>query len=521
MPDSALTLLDAVNAASFNKNKRMEYLLLHIDAKSLTGIDVSQDDDIFALHDWFISKKNSEKAATASLHVAQALFMQGNAKQATETYLKAFDFAQKTNNNRLKARIMGRLGDTYYDGGMFDEAMAAYLQALNISKTENDNNSQIKTLIKIGNCYLLLHQHNNAFETYKQAEIMAQSIENYELLISTLHNTGVALMATGNHKKAEEIFNAALAYPKLKDSAALFINLAKINFDNNRFDQAYIFGQRALNAVENKNELLPLPNIYRMMTLIEMQRKNISRAIVYMTTYDFFLHEIMEQRKKDAMIEVQQKYDFDKAQANYAIKQRNYIIVIMAVLIALCAFMIWARRAAIRMTQLMFQLDNLRQTEQQLLITQKQLQEKNTGENQKTINELRNRYEDMSKNLIAQHFELLTKIARECKSSETVDINRLKRLLFGNSEYDFWAASEKMIPKGLNEKIKNICPELDPNEMKICCLLFLNADATAISIALNIKEKSIYTYSSRIRTKLDMGSRTNIKKYIEEKLQEI
>ena len=549
LPDSALTLLDAVNVTTLNKAKRADFLLLRIDARSLAGIDISKDDEIFPLYDWFVGRRDAEKAALVCLHTAQTLFMQGSATQATETYLEAFDFAQNTPNNRLKARIMGRLGDVYYDGGLFDEALAAYLQALDLSKNANDAKNQIETLIKIGNCYLLLQRYADAFDIYIQAENLAQSINHAELLISALHNRGVALMATGNHEQATEMFSAALAYPNMKDSAILFINLAGIHFDYSMFDEAFRYGQRAIAALDRNNDVLRLPSIYRLMTLIEMQRRNISGAIINMTTYDFFLHEIMERRKNEALLEVQQRYNFEKAQTQFAIKQRNHVIIILIALIVIFALVVWVCMSKIRsertIAQLMLQLDDLRQAERQLRLTEQQLyqsesqlheaeqqietyivdvhtaDEKKTLDNEKNLNDLRSRYDEQTKTFMMQHFNVLTQIARECKNRETVEIERLKRLLFGSSDFDFWAASEKLIPKGLTEKIKKLCSELDPNELKICCLLYLNADATAISLALNIKEKSIYTYSSRIRTKLDMGSRTNIKKFLEEKLLEI
>ena len=166
---------------------------------------------------------------------------------------------------------------------------------------------------------------------------------------------------------------------------------------------------------------------------------------------------------------------------------------------------------------MMIQLDNLRQSEQQLQIEETTT----TNDNEKMLNNLREKYDKQAKNIMVQYFNVLTQIARECKNSEIQEINRLKRLLFGNSDFDFWAASEKLIPKGLPAKIKKICPDLDPNEIKICCLTYLNADVTAISIALNLKDVTIYSISSRIRNKLELGAKKNIKRFLEEKFEEI
>ena len=547
LPDSALTLLDGVDVARLNKAQRMEYFLLRLDARSLTGIDVSQDVDIFVLHDWFQRRKDIEKSATAGLHAAEALYMNDQKAEATDLFLKSFDLALKTPNNRLKARIKGRLGDGYYEFGVLDQALISYKEALEFAQ---DARSKIEIMNKIGNTYQLEYQFTDALMFYDGAEKLSRSVGDTEMLITTLQNKGVALKMTGNSAQAAELFFDALTAENMKDSAILFLNIAEIYFETQNFDTAFQYGTKALSVLEKDAAIHRLPSAYRLMALIEIERKNSGNAVYYLTMHDFYLHKIIEREKTTALFEALQKYDFEKAQAAFTIKQRNHIIIILCTLLAIIVLTIWLRLSAIRkertIAQLMLQLDDLRQAEEKLRQSEAQLrqseshlkeaenhiitptitdavsaEEKNTSENEKEINDLRNRYDLQAKTFMSQYFNLLTQIARECKNSEAKEINRLKRLLFGSSDYDFWAASEKLIPKGLLTKIKKCCPELDATEVKICCLTFLNADATAISIALNLKEVTIYNNTSRIRKKLGIEKQKNIKWFLEEKLQKI
>ena len=171
--------------------------------------------------------------------------------------------------------------------------------------------------------------------------------------------------------------------------------------------------------------------------------------------------------------------------------------------------------------RLALQLDSLRELENQL----QKLKEEKTLENgiseTQELNRLKNRHDEQLKKFITLYFLILSRIEREYRNTPdqtAVETERLNKILFGSSKIDFWAAAQKLIPEGLPEKIKKLCPELDNTELKICCLTYLNADIAAMSLAIGVKDKSIYTMNSSIRAKLEIDQRKNIRQFIEEKL---
>ena len=70
MPDSALTLLDAVNTFELNNAEKAEYTLLQVQARSNAGENLSSETEIFGARDYFVHKKDPQKAALACFYAA-------------------------------------------------------------------------------------------------------------------------------------------------------------------------------------------------------------------------------------------------------------------------------------------------------------------------------------------------------------------------------------------------------------------------------------------------------------------
>ena len=522
MPDSALVLLDAVKTATFGDAESAEYFLLRIQAKDKAGKDIAADTAIFPACEYFIRQKDPEKAALACYYAGAVLQKQGEEAKAVENYLKAENFANyNADNHLLKGRIQSRIGDANYMLDLYEDALQRFEQAIEYYRIADHKKSEIGTMIEIGNCYLLTYRNDSAFAIYSRAEKLASGAKDTAMLLAVTQNMGVAYEVTGNYTMAADRFYTALAWANRKDSAQLLINLADIYLSAGRIKNAYMYGKQALATMDSTADNSVRIAAYRIMMQIEAHRGNAEAVIDYFSQYTDCFDEIIEKRKKESLLEVQKKYDFEKAQAEHAIERRNYVIVILSVIIVALGFILWSfslRKGKIRqertIARLLPELDALREAEEQLRKLKEN--EKNRKSSEKS------KYDEQAKVFFKQYFRMIDRIARECKSvspeKTAVEIEKLKRVLFGSSDYNFWAATEKLIPEGLLEKIKKICPELDNTELKVCCLTCLNADTETIAIALDLKDSSVYTANSRIRKKIGMGNQKDIRLFLEEKL---
>ena len=514
-PDSALTLLDAVNTSTFGEAERAEYILLLVQAKNNAGMDVSTDVEIFQTRDYFIHGKDRKKAAYACFYAGLVLQMQGKEAEAVECYLKADDDAKHLSDNLLRGQIQNRIGDLNYKHELPDQALMHYMQANIFYKEAGNKQSEIGSMIKIGNCYLLTNQYDSAFAVYDRTEKLAYSVNDHNQWLAVLQNIGVAFMA--------EMYLTSLDSTNQQGSANLPMNFAPY-LNTDLPDTAFIYGEKTLMDTNPAADNSMLLNLYQLMLLTEAQIGDGDKMVDYFKRLIASMNEILENREKESLMEIQKKYDFEKAQDEYAIKKRNYFIITLSALTTALCLTLWAfqlRKGKIQrehtIARLLLQLDMLRETEKQL----QKLKEDETNDIE-TTNELKNRYGEQSRLFITQYFRVLSKIAHECKNASpdhaVVEIERLKRVLFGSSEIDFWTAAEKLIPPGLTEKMKKVCPELDNTEVKVCCLTYLNADIAAIAMALDVKDSTVYSVNSHIRGKLRIGDRKNIRKALEEKI---
>ena len=523
-PDSALLLLDAVNTSSFNYARRAEYTLLRFQAKDKAEMDITADTEIFQALEYFTNGKEREKAAWACFFAGMVQQMQGEEAKALEYYLKANDFASHASDDHLlRGRIQCKIGDIKYTLGLYENALSHFELANEFFSAAEHRKSEIEAMIDIGICYLILNKNDSAFSFFNRAEKLATSAKDTDMLLAVVQNMGVAFEVAGNYSMAADRYLTALTWADHKDSAQLLLNLADVYLNTGRIDNAFVFGKKALATMDSTADNSMRITAYRIMLQIEAHRGNGDKVIEYFSKHVECLDEIYEKREKESLLEVQKKFDFEKAQAEYAIEKRNLAIGILSAVIVALGFMFWSfnqrkrkKRHESTIAQLMLQLDELRETEQEL----QKLKDKEINRQ----NPEKSKYAKQTKMFFMQYFRLLDKIARECKhvppEQKALEIDKLKRVVFGSSDYNFWTATEKMIPEGIIDTIKKICPELDNTELKICCLTCLNADNEIISLALDLKDTSVYSANSRIRKKLGMRGEKDIKVFLEKKLSD-
>ena len=106
--------------------------------------------------------------------------------------------------------------------------------------------------------------------------------------------------------------------------------------------------------------------------------------------------------------------------------------------------------------------------------------------------------------VVAQYFKILKHIERECDTTpeQTVKVETLNKILYGNSQVDFWEAAKNLISPKTIETIEKMDFEFDDSEFKVCCLACSLADTKTMSVVLNVRKTTIYAIKSHIRRKL-------------------
>jgi len=536
MPDSALMLLDRVSPVWLKRAQTAEYFLLRAQASDGAGKDMAGETEIFRAREYFLRRKDAKKAAIACLYAGKAMSAQGKASEAVAYLLEARDLAAKTTDDQLMAQIARRIGDENYALGWYENAKSYYAQAMEHYRNAGDASAEIAATISIGNCYLLENNLDSAFASYARAESMAYAISDTAMKVAALQGAGAAFWQTGELERAKELLHVALGMASRQDSARLLNTLGNLYLEAGQHEKSFEYSRKVLEKLDENVCCPVLLNVYRQLMYIEAHRgRNGERVMEYYSKHMACLGELLDMDEKKALQYNQRKYDFDKAQARHDIRARNYVIAILSILIAVLPLLRWTlglrkgkKRLECEHARALLQMDGLRIMNEQL----QKLKDEQTSETiaddgeksemqQQLAAHVKNRYDSLLKIIMTQFFSIMRRLNREYvekpKNTE-IEIERLNVLLFGKKNVDLWEAVKKMMPSELLPKIERLCPKLSKTEIKICCLIYLNADNADISAVLNVKDNTVYAAKSRIRLKLGISQEEKIRNFLDEKL---
>lgn len=151
-------------------------------------------------------------------------------------------------------------------------------------------------------------------------------------------------------------------------------------------------------------------------------------------------------------------------------------------------------------------------------------------ENEKEIIKIKNeqlqlQFKDKSKELAASTMsiikknELLTTIKNELNAikNESVIrpvINIIDKSLKQNDDWEFFQEAFNNADSGFLQKVKNLHPNLTPNDLKLCAYLRLNLASKEIAPLLNISARSVEVKRYRLRKKMSLPHENSLTNYI-------
>jgi len=322
MPDSALTLLDMANTASFGKAEKAEYQLMRIQARSNAGLDLSTDTEIFGVRDYFIRKKDPEKAALACFYAGLVAGYSDVVSQM-EFFKNALHYAQNADMKLLQGKILYNMANLNYDNLWFDNAITLCKQALKTFQAIGDQYLfEIYSLNLIANTMLLNHQNDSAHYYCQQALDQAYIYEDTTMLVMLYSNMGAAYREQGQTDKATDYSRRALQLAANNKRAKIYLNLADIFHDSNLLDSARYYIEQAERLLSNIDDDLASASLGYLFYQIEKTEGNCQKALEYFETYANFEREIKSREDRQTLIEIQKKYD-TTAKENELNKQKN------------------------------------------------------------------------------------------------------------------------------------------------------------------------------------------------------
>jgi len=86
------------------------------------------------------------------------------------------------------------------------------------------------------------------------------------------------------------------------------------------------------------------------------------------------------------------------------------------------------------------------------------------------------------------------------------DFHKVDRFYFNESGKLNWETIRKLMPLGIEKKIKKEYDMLNENEIRLCCLLFFNVPGVLITEILPYTKRSIHSITYRIKKKAGISN---------------
>ena len=519
-PDSALIFLDAIqNPYELSKAQYARYVLLSVQAKDKDDQDIATDTLIFQARDYFQKKNDGKNLALAAFYSGRVLQSQGKFEEAMKTYFDAKETARKTKNIYLCGLIEFFIGDLNYDHDVYNEAITHYKNSIiDFSHFEGKCNNQIAAYSCIGNSFLLIESVDSAFIYYSKGLELAEQCNDSIVQISVRQNMGVAYLQSGNPEQAKILLRQALSLTVDEiNKAKIYRSLAEISFQENKKDSAVYYSKLALDMSDNDRYLKV--GIYGLLSEIEESAGSYQKSLDYYKQYVDNLSSVFEENESSNILEVQKKYDFELLQSanKKLVIQRLWIFIALILFITIVVFVIYR---------------NHKSNKEALLIAKQQIYQlkemvaKKDDDNPNSTDEANNDMNRKLRDVLFKQLDAFKKISlvegylkKEEKERGKEVLKKVNAIIYdSNNQFD-WNMFYRIVNTLYDDfliRLAGLYPELDKEEILICCLSKIGFSNMEIALLVKSKKDIIQKKKSVIREKTGMKKQVNFVKQLEE-----
>jgi len=518
-PDSALALLNSIqNPYELNVKQYAEYTLHLVQLKDKTYKNITSDTLIFMARDYFKKKNDLNNLTLSEFYCGRVLQSQGKVEEAMKSYLETKGMAEKINDIYLRGLVEFYIGGLNYDIDQYDEAVSHYQSALNYFSQISDSYKKLSAVYScIGNSFLLENSSDSAFYYYQKGLDLAKSNNDSIRQIDIMQNMGVSFLKIGKVDSAKKMTIKAMELcSDNNQKAKLYLNLAKIYYQENKKDSALYYSDLALSLSGDEKSLNA--SIYKLISKTEESIGNYQKSLYYHQFYTKCLISILDEKENDNILEVQKKYDFELLQnANRKlIIERLWLSILSIIAFVIFSFSFYRNRILNR---------------EALLIAGKQIYQ--LKELSAKNNEIGNSISDTAvsennnklRNILLKQLDVFKKISllehflkEDEKENGRKILKKVNEIMY-NSENSFdWEIFYQPV-NALHEnfliRLTNSYPELDKEDIIICCLSKIGFNNTEIALLVNSNQNIIQKRKTVIREKTGMKKQENFVKQLD------
>lgn len=456
---------------------------------------------------------------------------------ANKCLMEAWEIIEKHGSKKDIANVLNGFGLLYYDLKEPDKAIGYYNRVIAMSGDPRQKRQESVAYLNISNCYRNKLDFNRTRYYLNKALTGFQSLNDSVFIMMCNMNLGIVSIDQGDKDKGLYYYFMVMDYSRRTEKKVLLghtlFNIANVYYDNNNVELArkyYLESIDVYRSVSNKNGE---KNVLFELAKIEQRKDNWKGAYHLYERYVGIKDSILNADLLKNINDLQWKYDFQKKEnenmairKKFELKQRETVILIISFVFFVVVVLLFG--ALIRLAN-----KNLKKSDKLKELQIIHLQEKMAADDKiNSLEKLRLKAQIEAKNqeLTTSSMQLISKneilvnvgnIAETFYRKKAVNDEcyaRLKSVLKENLDQERdWNHFKRLfedVHKDFFKNIKQTCPEITENELRLCAYLKINLQNKEIAKLLNVTPDSLKTLRYRIRKKLCLDKEAVLEDYI-------
>lgn len=524
-PDSTLILLEKIKRNHISAPEDFaKYGLAYIKAKDKCYMDLAEDTTTaLQIINYYKDKTNTPNKGWAYYYAGRVFHDANKEPEASEYYIEAADYAEKTSNYELGSMSNYYLAEFHATQFMFDKAIAAYKKALSYCLRTKEKKFESLYLSSVGYVFGQMNQIDSALYYLKKAYIVASDQRDTIQIANISNDLSVFLYESHQFEKSKKYIEQSIKLHS--DSLILpqYILLADIFLNMNKTDSALLILKQIEGNILTSTDINNKAIYYETLSNIEESKENYSTSLDYYKIYTKYLDSIYTIKKEASLAEIEQKYNYIKTN-DYNLKlktERNATIFITILLLTLLLLFYYSLQKRLKHKKnALYEAEEKLNTMQSLL--NKSSKQKEISENTNNLND--EEKECLLKSILLKQLNISTKIAlmhAQNPDKNQSFLSKFNEIMYGEQR-SFQLNWEELYPifnilyKDFVKTLRTKFPILVEKDIQLCCLLLIDLNTAEITFLMNQSINTVHKRKTEIRKKLNMQAGTDIASFLKE-----
>lgn len=514
-PDSALRLIDSIldPEGSLSRERYMQYLVTRVQVRHKNYRDITGDTLVFDAAQYFRRHDEDLKQTTLAQFYSGCVRRQQKQYEPAMVYYKEAErYARKSADPSLQGLVEYNIGDLLAEQGLHFKALDRYETAAKYYQDEPDKRAY--SYSAMGRMLLLEGKNDSAFYYFHRGLDITRKIQKHSLQYVLTQSLSVAYREIGEYEEAEKyLWQSWQLNTDSSDLPRYYLNFVKLYTESSQIDSVKVYVEKLKECVEDLKDNYFQASALNFLADWEKTQGNYDNAFAHQEERMEVLAKILEERMDQSVYEAEQKYNYERMQAEHyraqSVRQRWVIVLLGVVLIGGTGFIWYWIRQKNRERAIQEKMGTLADMNRDLEYA---VQQKQTD----LRRELLWRF-GVAKKVVSLNEEMNNK--ENHRSERNSLIGRFNYIVYGETtideQWDTLLQTFKNARPGYADKIRKNYTDLTETEFRICILTYAEFSVKEIAVVLQQSPNTVQARRTTLRKKLGLTGGADIAEHID------